>query len=264
MKPPALPSGLPTATTWRPMGGGSICDVWHAELSDGRAVVVKQTPYPPEVEADGLQALSDAGAPVPEVIAAEGRVLVLAHVEGSPDWAGLGRRLAAVHAHTGDSFGWHRDNLIGSLPQRNERTGNWASFFAEYRIRPYLDTPALPGPVRERLERALDGPLTELLDHGPPPSLVHGDLWSGNVVDGWWLIDPAVCYADRELELAFMETFGGFPPAVFDAYAAEWPLPEGWQARRPALALYHLLVHVELFGSAYAGAVKSRLDALGW
>lgn len=264
MKPPALPPGVPEVTTWRPLGGGSICDVWRGELRDGRAVVVKQTPYPPEVEADGLRALADAGAPVPEVIAAEGDVLVLAHVEGSPDWARLGRRLAAVHARTGEWFGWPRDNLIGSLPQRNEPTADWASFFAEQRIRPYLDTPALPGSARERLAGALEGPLADLLDHGPAPSLVHGDLWSGNVVDGWWLIDPAVCYADRELELAFMDTFGGFPPALFEAYAAEWPLPDGWRERRPALALYHLLVHVELFGSAYARAVTSRLDALGW
>lgn len=264
MAPPTLPADLPAPADWRRVGGGSICAVWRAQLADGRDVVVKQTPYPPEVEADGLSALGDAGAPVPEVLAVEDDVLVLAHVSGSQDWAGLGRRLAALHAHTGEWFGWHRDNLIGSLPQRNPPTDDWAAFFAEHRVRPYLDAAALPGSVRERLAQALDGPLQDLLGHGPPPSLVHGDLWSGNVVDGRWLIDPAVCYADRELELAFMDAFGGFPSALFDAYAAEWPLPDGWEARRPAHALYHLLVHVELFGSAYVGAVTRRLDALGW
>jgi len=263
MAPPALPDGL-DAGDWSALGGGSICDVWRARLSDGRAVVVKRTPYPAEVEADGLAALAEGGAPVPEVLAADGDVLVLEAVQGPPDWAGLGAALAQLHASTGDTFGWHRDNLIGSLPQRNDPDPHWPAFYATHRIRPWLDAPALPGGVRRRLEAACDGPLPDLLDHDPPASLVHGDLWSGNVVDGRWLIDPAVCRADREYELAFMDCFGGFPGALTDAYAAEWPLDDGWQARRPALQLYHLLVHVQLFGSGYVGSVVSRLDALGW
>lgn len=263
MAAPTLPDGL-TAHDWRPLGGGSICEVWRARLSDGRAVVVKRTPYPAQIEADGLTALADGGAPVPEVLAADADVLVLEAVEGPPDWAGLGAALARVHGHTGETFGWHRDNLIGSLPQRNDPTPDWPAFYAEHRIRPWLDAPALPGAVRARLEAACDGPLLELLAHDPPASLVHGDLWSGNVVDGRWLIDPAVCRADREYELAFMDFFGGFPDALTDAYHREWPLDDGWQARRPALQLYHLLVHVQLFGSGYVGPVVSRLDTLGW
>ena len=261
---PPLPGGLPAVAHSRPLGGGSICDVWHAELDDGTTVVVKRTPYPAEVEADGLAALRDAGGPVPAVLGVDGDVLVLEHVAGPPDWAGLGQAVATIHADTAETFGWHRDNLIGSLPQRNDRTADWPQFYADQRIRPWLGAAALPAEVRRRLQDACDGPLLDLLDTDPPASLVHGDLWSGNVVDGRWLIDPAVCRADRELELAFADLFGGLPQAFTDAYAATWPLAEGWQHRRPALQLYHLLVHVELFGAGYVGSVVGRLDALGW
>jgi fructosamine-3-kinase len=93
---------------------------------------------------------------------------------------------------------------------------------------------------------------------------VHGDLWSGNIVAGRWLIDPAVHFADRELDLAFAAVFGGIPARMWSAYEESWPLDEGWEARRPALQLYHLLVHVRLFGGGYRAMVADRLDALGW
>jgi fructosamine-3-kinase len=246
------------------LGGGSICEVHRVTFDDGRTAVVKQAPYPVEVEADGLVALADAGAPVPAVLAAVGDVLVLQDVAGPPDWPELGRALARLHQVTGDAFGWTQDNLIGPLPQGNPATAHWPTFYAEHRIRPHLRAPALPASTRGRLEAALDGPLPELLDTDPPASLIHGDLWNGNVVEGRWLIDPAVCHADREHELAFMDLFGGFPTAMTRAYAEAWPLPSGWERRRPALQLYHLLVHVSLFGAGYAGGVAARLDALGW
>ena len=96
------------------------------------------------------------------------------------------------------------------------------------------------------------------------PSLVHGDLWAGNVVEGRWLIDPAVSYSDREVELAFMGLFGGIPEAMWRAYAEAWPLSPGWERRRWALQMHHLLVHVRLFGAGYASGVAERLDRLGW
>jgi fructosamine-3-kinase len=257
-------SALPPRASWRPLGGGSICRVFAVSLDDGRRVVVKEAPYPVEVEAEGLRALAAAGAPVPEVLAADGELLVLAHVEGPPDWARLGERLAEVHRSTGPAFGWDRDNRIGPLVQGNVRTASWPDFVAEQRIRPHLGSAALPVEVRRRIEAGLDGPLAALLPDRPPASLVHGDLWSGNVVGGRWLIDPAVHHADREYELAFAEVFGGFPDAFWAAYEATWPLPSGWRDRRPALQLPHLLVHVRLFGAGYVGSVVARLDALGW
>jgi fructosamine-3-kinase len=254
---------LPERSTWRPLAGGSICTVWRVPLHGGD-VVVKETPYPAEMEAEGLNALASAGAPVPEVLEVGPEHLVLAFVEGQADWAGLGRALAVLHRTTAASFGWHAENRIGPLVQTNTWADDWPTFYAEHRIRPQLLTPALPGNVRHRLERALDGPLHDLLPARPPASLVHGDLWSGNVVCGRWMIDPAVHHADREYELAFADVFGGFPGAFWAAYEETWPLPDGWQERRPALQLHHLLVHVRLFGAGYVPSVVSRLDALRW
>ncbi|MBW3657722.1 MAG: fructosamine kinase family protein [Actinobacteria bacterium] len=260
-----LPGGLGEVRSERPLAGGSIADTRVATLADGRDVVVKRPPTDARLEAEGLTALADAGAPVPAVLHVDERLLVLEHVSGSPAWGALGERLAGVHrGHAGGTFGWSRDNVIGSLPQPNDPDDDWPRFFAERRIRPRLAAAALPDHVRRRLEAACDGPLRDLLAHGERPSLVHGDLWSGNVVDGRWLIDPAVHRADREVELAFADLFGGIPDAFWAGYLGAWPLDEGWEERRPALQFFHLLVHVELFGAGYVGGVVARLDRLGW
>jgi fructosamine-3-kinase len=240
--------------------------VSHTRLPDGRDAVVKRTSYPAEIEAEGLRALGAAGAPVPQVLEVSAHMLVMERVGGSPAWAALGTALAGMHHRTaarqGARYGWHRDNWIGALEQPNRWHDDWPTFFAECRIRPHLD--ALPTAVRARVARGLDGPLGALLPPHPPASLVHGDLWSGNVVSGRWLIDPAVAYCDREYELAFMALFGGLPHALWAAYEQAWPLEEGWPQRRPALQLPHLLVHVRLFGASYLQAVVDRLDRLGW
>lgn len=253
---------------WRPLGGGDICEVWRACTTDGRDVAVKRTPYDARLEADGLRALADAGAPVPEVLDVTSEQLVIAHLSGPPRWEALGAALAQAHRwqdpRVGERFGWHIDNHVGAAPQANETGSDWPRFYAEQRIRPHLGARALPDGLQRRLLVALDGPLHELLATDDPPGLVHGDLWAGNVLDGAWLIDPAVHHAHRELDLAFAEVFGGFPDAFWRGYADAWPLGDGWQRRRPALQLHHLLVHVRLFGSGYVGAVTARLDALGW
>ncbi len=261
---PHLPEGLPEIVAARPLAGGMVAEVWRAELADGRTVVVKSTPADADLEAEGLEALGVAGAPVPAVLGIDGSTLVLEHVVGDRDWAALGRTLAGVHGHLGTDFGWHRDNVIGPLTQDNTRTERWPGFYVEHRIAPHLDHPALPDEVRGRLEAAMAGPLPALLEHDAPASLIHGDLWSGNVLDGAYLIDPAVCHADRELDLAFLELFGGAPSAFWSGYREVWPLDAAFERRRPALQLYHLLVHVGLFGAGYVRGVITRLDELGW
>lgn len=224
--------------------------------------MVKRTSYDARLEADGLRALAAAGAPVPAVHSVDEHQLVMDWVSGPPAWVELGRSLATVHTTTADRFGYPIDNVIGSLPQINTWTDDWAEFFVVNRIRPHLE--ALPPDLAARLERACDRHLPAFLAHGASPSLVHGDLWAGNVVDGRWLIDPAVHYADREHELAFMALFGGIPEAMERAYLELLPLDDGWQRRRPILQLPHLLVHVRLFGGGYAGMVADRLDREGW
>ncbi len=202
-----------------------------------------------------------AGAPVPKIFEVTPDRLTMERVSGSPNWPQLGRCLATVHRTTNDVFGWHRDNVIGDRPQRNPPTVRWPEFFIENRLRTWI--PSLPRAVGTRLERACEVVLPRLLDHGAVPSLVHGDLWAGNVVDGAYLIDPAVSYSDREVELAFATLFGGIPESFFASYRETWPLDDGWEERRPALQLYHALVHVAIFGEGYVPMVVERLDTLG-
>lgn len=262
---PELPPGLGEPEQWARVPGGDICESFQARWADGRRAFVKRTPYPAAMEADGLRALRDAGAPVPEVLGVAAHTLVLEWLEGDSDWEALGAALAQAHRTDAPAFGLGEHNRLGSLVQRNGWWDDWGRFYAERRVRPFLSAGGLDDALRARLRRALDGPLQELLNaHGPRPALVHGDLWAGNVIDGRWLVDPAVCFADRELDLAFAHVFGGFPERFFRAYEHVWPLPEGWERRRPALQLYHLLAHVRLFGGEYAAGVAARLDQLGW
>lgn len=230
---------------------------------DGREVVIKTTDYDARVEADGLRALADADAPVPGVISVDADRLVIDAVGGPEDWEGLGQALARVHRATAPAYGYAISNYIGALTQDNPWTESWPVFYARHRLEPYLAD--LPAELARRLRAAIeDGRLAGLLDHGQRPALVHGDLWSGNVVAGRWLIDPAVHYADRELDHAFSAVFGGIPGRMWSAYEEVWPLDQGWEERLPALQLYHLLVHVRLFGGSYLGMVAERLDRLAW
>lgn len=224
--------------------------------------MVKETDHDARLEADGLQALAAAGAPTPEVIAVDEHRLVMTEVHGPEAWEDLGRALARCHRSAADAFGYHLDNYLGPLRQANAWTASWPEFYTR-RLTPYLAD--LPATLAGRLRAAIDdGRLARLLEHDPTPSLVHGDLWSGNIVEGRWLIDPAVHHADRELDLAFAAVFGGIPPRMWAAYVDVWPLDQGWEERRPALQLYHLLVHVRIFGGSYVAMVAERLESLGW
>jgi fructosamine-3-kinase len=261
---PGWPPGLPPLTEAAPLSGGLICTTVAGRLADGRAVVVKRCPYPADIEADGLGALAAAGAPVPAVLAAHRDVLVLERVAGPPDWAGLGRAVARMHRTTGPRFGWHRDNSGGRIAQRNGWCDDWPTFFTEHRVRVHLTDPAVPPTLRRRIERACAGPLPALLPARPPASLTHGDLWAGNVVDGRWLVDPAVSFADRELDLAFADMSSALPAAFHDAYRAAWPPDPGYPGRRSALQLHKLLVNLRHFGERYVPRIEAALDRYGW
>ncbi len=259
----AWPDGLPESVEAVLLKGGLICTTTRERLADGRVVVVKRCPYPAEVEAEGLMALAAAGAPTPAVLGTAADVLVLEYVSGSPDWAGLGRAMATVHRTTADRYGWHRDNPAGRFDQRNDWSEDWPTFFVERRILAHLADPEVPAPIAERLRAACAGPLKEMLPTDPPASLTHGDLWFGNVVDGRWVVDPAVCFADRELDLAFMET-GRLPDELFDAYQREWPFEPGYQQRKPALQLHKLLTGLRHFGAVRLPRIVAVLDHYGW
>jgi fructosamine-3-kinase len=261
----AWPAGLPPLAEEHGLAGGWVCDTRVGVLADGRRVVVKRAPYPVDGEADGLRALAAAGVPVPEVLGYAGHVLVLEHVRGTPDWASVGRAVAAMHATTGPAYGWHRDNRAGRFVQENGWLPEWGGFYAERRVRAHLGDPTVPESLRGRLHDACDGPLPALLPIRPSASLTHGDLWAGNVVDGRWLVDPEVSYADRELDLAYMQSSHSLPAAFWEAYESALPFPEGYEERRPALQLHHLLLQIRHFGpERYAARVGEVLDSYGW
>lgn len=237
--------------------------VWRVTLADDRDVVVKTGPTDATFEAEGLDALRVAGAPVPEVLAVDAEVLVIEYLSGRGDPGTFGRALAHLHTTTAPSFGWDRDNAIGPLPQHNQRSTDWPWFVATQRLAPHLDV--LPTDLSGRIRTAIDhGRLAEVLDHDPAASLVHGDLWSGNVLGWRWMIDPAVHHGDREVDLAMLELFGSLPPAFLAGYSELAPIPEGVERRRLVLQLVPLLVHVRLFGASYLGGVRQRLDSLAW
>ena len=167
----------------------------------------------------------------------------------------LAKDLISLHKVTNDYFGWHNDNFIGDTVQRNDWNVSWCEFFMEMRLGVQFSLPGcrslvpLWNEVRKRIREEL-----KCVDE--PPSLTHGDLWAGNVlVDATTnspvFIDPAVSFSHRETDLAMMKLFGGFSERVFEEYNALWPLQPGWQRRNSIYQLYHVLNHVNLFGSSY-------------
>lgn len=184
------------------------------------------------------------------------------------EWAALGEGLARLHRTRSPQggFGWWRDNTLGSTLQRNPWTTEWAAFFRDHRLAPQFELAAARGRTFPHAPRLMEQVPALLADHQPVPSLLHGDLWSGNagfLEDGSPAIfDPASYYGDRETDLAFSRLFGGFPPAFYTAYENAWPLPAGHERRARLYNLYHLLNHFHLFGAPYDRQAEACLAAL--
>ena len=281
-----------TVRAERPLGGGCINPSARIETSDGASFFVKWNPDAPlemfEAEADGLAALRGEGAPngirVPHVVGVGGgngnepAWLLLEFIERGRDPADFGERLgsglAQLHrpAQAAGFFGWTRDNFIGALEQRNPRSRSWPGFWRDARLAPQLELAISRGHFSGETARTLE----RLLEHtekalarsvGEGASLLHGDLWSGNVYPGPdgepVLIDPAVYFGDSEVDLAMSELFGGFPDGYLEAYHEARQIPEPYRRlRRPLYQLYYLLVHVNLFGGGYVGASLAAAKAV--
>lgn len=229
-------------------------------------------------ETEALAALRDTGAvAVPAVL---GCGIADDHAYVAVEWIDFGQKtpsaerslgdaLARLHRTSASEFGWHRDNYIGSTPQRNDRRDDWPGFFRDMRLARQLalarqrglpaDDVELGDALLERIASLLEG-------HEPRPSLLHGDLWGGNwgaARDGTpYLYDPAAYFGDRETDIAMTRLFGGFGREFYAAYEAAWPLPRGVERRAELYNLYHLLNHFNLFGGAYAAQVAAALRRL--
>jgi len=228
-------------------------------------------------EADGLDALAQAGIRAPGVIARgaqdDAAFLVLEHLElGRGSDAGhqaLGTQLARLHAHHGERFGWRRDNFIGATPQRNRESDSWAEFWQRERIAPQLALAAdngFRGKLQRLGERLIEALPRILAGHSPAAALVHGDLWGGNaafLADGTPVVfDPAVYHGDREVDLAMTELFGGFAATFYATYREAAPLADGYPLRRTLYNLYHVLNHANLFGGDYATQAERMMEQL--
>ncbi|MGE0770399.1 MAG: fructosamine kinase family protein [Cyclobacteriaceae bacterium] len=172
-------------------------------------------------------------------------------------WQALGEQLAALHGHTQDAFGLDHHNYIGSLPQFNELHTSWLDFFIEQRLQVQLNLLERGHSISSAARKKFD----VLVKHLPDllvlekPALIHGDLWSGNLIVNSrgepCLIDPAVYFGHREVELAFTTLFGGFDPMFYEAYRSVFPLESGYEQRFEIYNLYPLLVHANIFGGHY-------------
>ncbi len=262
------------------IGGGSINTAWRLETSEGPVFLKTNARGVCDMfaaEAEGLQELTVAECVrVPGVISygvnGEHAWIAMEWIDQATDRGraevAFGERLAHQHRVTAARFGWHRDNTIGSTPQRNGWSDDWIEFLASERLGFQLGLALAAG--HGSLER--DGcRLLESLplfyeDRTPIPSLLHGDLWSGN----WaaddsgepFMYDPAVYFGDREADIAMTRLFGGFGADFYAAYEAVWPLDPGSQLRTELYNLYHVLNHLNLFGGSYLAQAEGMLHRL--
>ncbi len=241
------------------LSGGEIGQVWRAG-----PYVVKTHPSPPtglfRAEARGLWALAQAGVRVPQVYWASEAGLVLEYLPpGPPDWEGLARMLAALHRLRPPAYGWDEPVFLGSFALPEGTDLDWIRFWKEKRIRPLLEAtwPAL-GALGPRLEALLDQPLPQ-----EGPTLLHGDLWQGNVwhtPEGPALLDPSVWWGERAVDLAMMRLFGGFPPEFWRLYRTLYPISLEVERALPRYQAYYLLLHVHLFGPRYLPLLARTLE----
>lgn len=263
--------GSPVAAL-RSLRGGDIAEVWRVDLADGRRVVAKHGCHL-AVEGWMLAYLRQhTKAPVPEVLSSDDDLLVMEFVDhdgelGPAAEAHLADIVAGLHAVEGPRFGFERDTVIGSLPQPNHEGADWRSFFRDRRLLAMAQAAhqagRLPAPLRSRID-ALAGRLHLWLPGDSRPSLIHGDLWGGNILARGGtiaaLVDPAIYFADPEIELAFMTLFNSVGPTFFARYGEHRGLRPGFfEERRDLYNLYPLLVHVRLFGGAYVAQVERTL-----
>ncbi len=252
--------------------GGDINEVFLLKSSSGSYVVKLNSTqrYPKMFEAEklGLETLGKPGViDVPKPVAT-GEIdhksyLMLEFKESAPRksqfWETFGEQLAKLHQQNNDHFGFDKDNYIGSLPQYNSPKESASEFYISMRLEPQIKMAREKGYDLYISDSFINN--CEKIIPSEKASLIHGDLWNGNFIANSkgepCLIDPAVAFAPREMDLGMMKLFGGFDEKLFTVYNEVFPLEKGWKDRIPLWQLYYLLVHLNIFGASYKSQVTS-------
>jgi fructosamine-3-kinase len=260
------------------LDGGMIGSVYRVDLADGTRQVAKVGDTPLTVEAFMLRYLAEhSDLPVPTVYHATDDLLVIEYVEGTSEITpaverDLADHLARLHDVSAEAFGFPRDTLDGPLRQPNPWTDSWIEFYRDQRLDPATDGAREHGPLTDALAdrlAALSADLDALLREPDRPALVHGDVWRTNLLvrDGRVVavLDPAIYYADPEIELAYVDWTDTGGDAFFDRYREHRGIADGFlETRRDVYTLYPLLVHVRLFGEEYLDDLDRTLERLGY
>ncbi|MDP6352505.1 MAG: fructosamine kinase family protein [Alphaproteobacteria bacterium] len=272
--------GIGVSGTTR-LGGGHGTTVTRVRLADGEEVVAKTCDRDNPglgIEAAMLESLATLSRlPVPEVLHGDARLLIMSLVPGETGNLKAAAQVQAadliadLHGVRAKTYGFDWDTVIGGLMQINTPSRSWIDFFRDRRLlamaEQAFDSGALPGPLRTRIDK-LAGRLDDWIEEPSGPALIHGDLWDGNVLSAGGritgFIDPAIYYADPEIELAFGTLFKTFDQRFFDRYQEIRALRPGFfEARRDLYNLYPLLVHVRLFGGTYVASVERIVTRFG-
>ncbi len=256
--------------------GGDINSAAIINFENGYSYFLKWNDAAPErmfeTEAKGLELLSDADTEliIPEVILIGIDFLLLSLIESGTENSDssfqFGAELAKLHKHSSESFGLDHSNFIGKLSQKNSTHQNWADFYISERIKPQIKLGIKSGKFESNLISKLVSlhQVVQRVFPEEPPSLLHGDLWSGNYMftkDGRASIyDPAVYYGHREMDIAMTRLFGGFSSDFYAGYNSEYPLAGGFEDRIELCNLYPVLVHANLFGGAYVNQAIGIMD----
>lgn len=264
----------------KPLHGGNIGEVYRLDMPENNIYVAKVAKGIGTLDLEGkmLQFLAEKSRlPVPQVIHSEPNLLVMTFVDGDSNLTTGAQQhaaelLADLHSIRGDSFGLPFDTLIGGLHQPNPQTASWITFFGEHRLihmgAEAVKERKLPPNIMQRIEK-LTSRLDEFIQEPSHPALIHGDMWTTNILASGshitGFVDPAIYYAHPEVELAFSTLFGTFDTAFFRRYHEIIPIEPGFfETRRNLYNLYPLLVHVRLFGGGYVGSVDRILNTLGF
>lgn len=267
------------------VAGGDINHAAEVKLSNSLTCFLKwNTQAPPgffTAEATGLAELAKCkGLKVPEVLLASEeqdgvpafllQEMLIPCYPSKDNWKSFGVTLANLHRITSDSFGFRSDNFIGLTPQSNSCLKSWPDFFWCERLLKQASIGAVNGWFKEHLQDLFLSKEKRILDilgaeQDPKPSLLHGDMWIGNVfwcADGHTLLDPAVYYGSREADLAYSQLFGGFPEEFYKAYDDAYRLSKGFENRRDILNLYHIMNHANMFGGTYIQQTRLIIERI--